>query len=192
MDVKMECFVNLVQANQNRVISRQLESGQLSVGRRAYVNHVNTYFTPLGWLIYAGHTTDVELLNLFLLHGADPNDICEQDEFNEQWRRPLHVCAEYNNTRRFRLFLSAGADYRLLDSDGRTPYEVAVEKNCIETIALCHVLQDRGDAMYAIYWCLRQVNEGWPDIFTGVIRENVFEIPLESWNTKWWKRLKRK
>ena len=185
----MELLVELSYAGRYRDIERLVKDGQIhNMGKLTYVDHMRASYTPLGWLL-ADHCTYLPLIEACVAHGSDPNEICFKD--TRTWERPLHTIAASNRTRTFRYLVSLGADHRMADSSPKLPYDVARIYNCKETIALCAVLDDRCDALVATYWVISQLPGQWPDMREAVVRI-LKEIPLDSWNTEWWKRLKRK
>ncbi|MBN1610315.1 MAG: ankyrin repeat domain-containing protein [Polyangiaceae bacterium] len=113
-----------------RVVERLLESG-------ARVNSTSGGFTPLALAVGSERAAAVRTL---LVHGADPNIRCPQDDHDT----PLHMACVWNDSDRvIRSLLRCGANPRLRSRDGKTPAETAEERGKTRFSALLRKAEPR-------------------------------------------------
>lgn len=93
--------------------------------------------TPLDQAVWRNQ---IDVVMLLLKFGADVN--CQTD----MKYSPLHRCAFYGHERLASLLAMAGADLTLIDKDGQTPYDVALEKG---NTTIARVLNPKCNCMYA-------------------------------------------
>jgi len=85
-------------------------------------------------LAAACFTQNVELVNILLKHGADPNVASTSCDFNSKHKFPLLISANKGGSELVELLLKYGANIDIADTDGNTALHHAIE-HCYETAA---------------------------------------------------------
>lgn len=88
------------------------------VGQGLDVNKIDTHLrTPLIESVTVNREANVDVVQYLIEAGANVNYI------GWQGTTPLHVACIYFNLESIRILLEAGADFKLRDGDGKTPFE---------------------------------------------------------------------
>ncbi|PAA75698.1 hypothetical protein BOX15_Mlig025935g2 [Macrostomum lignano] len=89
--------------------------------------------TGLHWAVLAG---SIELVNYLLDKAAELPEGCETvlNASDAQDKYPVHYAVEVGNTELLVALLSRGADFHVVDMEGRTPVQLAVKMGCIELV----------------------------------------------------------
>ena len=106
----------------------KLEAGQCLLDRGADIDAQNTQgWTPLVCAVIYGH---LEFARMLLERGASINS-----RDNSYGRTPLHWAVERRNIQAIRLLLEYGADVNACDRLGRTPSQLARQKEVLELLS---------------------------------------------------------
>ncbi|MEH1945090.1 MAG: ankyrin repeat domain-containing protein [Nostoc sp.] len=94
-------------------------------------------------LMLAGEQSYFDIVKMLIVGGANINALMQPDEQsifvrgrNIVCKTALHLAVEAENIQAIKMLLEAGANVNIPDSEGKTPLDIAIEKNLTEIVEL--------------------------------------------------------